>query len=88
MGRRQRWRELARLEEGKTAEVLVELKGGAGKKRAKKSSNPWNTPSSESEPERVKSESRLAGETDEKIQEELEKKVAQATEEGEKGTEE
>ena len=76
-GRRLRWRELARLEEGKTAEVLVELKGGAGKKRAKKSSNPWNTPSSESEPERVLSENGTK-----KIQEELEKKVAQAMEEG------
>ena len=81
-GRSLRWRELARLEEGMTAEVPVELKGGAGKKRAKKRNNPWNSPSSESEQEKVRSESSSAGETDKKIQEELEKKVAQAMEEG------
>ena len=42
-GRRLSWRDLAELGDGKTAEVMVELKGGTSKKKSKK--NPWNTPS-------------------------------------------
>ena len=52
-GRRLFWRDLAELGDGKTAEVMVELKGGMSKKKSKK--NPWITPSqssSGSEPER------------------------------------
>ena len=45
-GRRLSWRDLAELGDGKTAEVMIELKGGMSKKKSKK--NPWNTPSQSS----------------------------------------
>ena len=49
------WRDLAELGDGKTAEVMIELKGVMSKKKSKK--NPWNTPSqssSGSEPEIIR----------------------------------
>ena len=55
-GRRLTWRELAEIEEGKTVEVLLEMKGGTKKKRNEKEKNPWNSSESSSgmsEPERV-----------------------------------
>ena len=60
------WRSLG---DGKTAEVMIELKGLMRKKRSKE--NSWNTPShsfSGSEPE-------ISGTDDEKLQEVSEKKV-------------
>ena len=45
------------MRDGKTAEVMVELKGGMGKKKGRK--NPWLTPSqssSGSEPEMIRTE--------------------------------
>ena len=39
-GRRLSWGDLAELGDGKTAEVMVELRGGMGKKKKSKS-NPW-----------------------------------------------
>ena len=56
-GRRLSWRDLAELGDGKTAEVMIELKGGMSKKKSKK--NPWNTPSqssSGSDPEMIRTE--------------------------------
>ena len=44
--RRLSWRDLAELGDGKTAEVMVELRAGMGKKKSKK--NPWITPSQSS----------------------------------------
>ena len=41
-GWRLSWKDLAELGDGKTAEVMIELKGGMSKKKSKK--NPWNTP--------------------------------------------
>ena len=54
--RRLSWKELAELEDGKTAEVMVEMRGGMGKKKSRK--NPCITPSqsSGSEPEMVRTE--------------------------------
>ena len=49
------WEELSELRDGKTAEVMMELKGGMGKKKSRK--NPWLTPSqssSGSEPEMIR----------------------------------
>ena len=52
-GRRLLWRELAELEEGKTAEAWVGMKGGMGnEKRAKKCRDLWVS-SEESEREKV-----------------------------------
>ena len=85
-GRRLSWRELAGLRDGKTAEVMIELKGGMSKKKSKK--NPWNTPSqssSGSEPEIIRTEtggSSAEERDDEKLQEVLEKKVTEALKEG------
>ena len=85
-GRRLSWRDLAELGDGKTAEVMIELKGVMSKKKSKK--NPWNTPSqssSGSEPEIIRTEtggSSVEERDDEKLQEVLEKKVTEALEEG------
>ena len=74
------------LRDGKTAEVMVELKGGMGKKKGRK--NPWVTPSqssSGSEPEMIKTETggnQVKERDDERLQEVLEKKVKEALEEG------
>ena len=79
------WKELTELEDGKTAEVMVRMGGGMGKKKSRK--NPWITPtqSSGSEPEMVRTEtgsSTVEERDDEKLQEVLERKVTQALEEG------
>ena len=85
-GRRLSWIDLAELGDGKTAEVMVELRGGMGKKKSKK--NPWITPSQSSsgtEPEMIRTETggSSAEERDnEKLQEVLERKVTKALEEG------
>ena len=84
-GRRLSWRELAGLKDGKMAEIMIELKGGTSKKKNKK--NPWNTPSqsSGSEPEVIRTEtggSSTEERDDGKLQEVLEKKVAEALKEG------
>ena len=59
---------------GGVIEVTVKMRSGMGKKRSKKNRNPWNTPSSESEPEKIRS-------TDEahqqQTQEELQRRVTQ-----------
>ena len=74
------------LGDGKTAEVMVELRGGMGVKKSKK--NPWITPSqssSGSEAEMIRTETggSSAEERDnEKLQEVLERKVTKALEEG------
>ena len=85
-GRRLSWGDLAELGDGKTAEVMVELRAGMGKKKSKK--NPWVTPSessSGSEPEMVRTEtggSSAEERENEKLQEVLERKVTKALEEG------
>ena len=85
-GRRLSWGELSELRDGKTAEVMVELKGGMGKKKGRK--NPWVTPSqssSGSEPEMIRTEkggNQVRERDDERLQEVLEKKVKEALEEG------
>ena len=56
-GRRLTWPELAETEDGKTVEVLLEMRRGTKKKRKKKEKNQWNSSESSSgvsEPERVK----------------------------------
>ena len=83
-GRRLSWRDLAELGDGKTAEVMIELKGGMIKKSKK---NPWNTPnqsSSGSEPEMFRTEtggSSVEERDDEKLQEMLGNKLTEALEE-------
>ena len=78
--------ELSELRDGKTAEVMVELKVGIGKKQGRK--NPWVTPSqssSGSEPEMIRTETggnQVKERDDERLQEVLEKKVKEALEEG------
>ena len=58
-----------------------EDEGGMGKKLGKKNRNTWNTPSSESELEKIRSGSSSAAEADQQqMQEELQRKVAQAME--------
>ena len=80
-GRRETWKSVAAMEDGRAIEVTVKMKGGVGKKRGKKNRNPWNTPSSESEPEKIQSGSSSADEADQQqMQEELQRKVAQAME--------
>ena len=85
-GRRLWWGELSELRDGKTAEVMVELRGGMGKKKGRK--NSWITPSqssSGSEPKMIRTETggNQAGErNDERLQEVLERKVKEALEEG------
>ena len=77
---------LSGLRGGKTAEVMVELKGGMGKKKGR--TNPWVTPSqssSGSEPEMIKTETggdQVKERDNERLQEVLEKKVKEALEEG------
>ena len=77
--------DLAELGDGKTVEVMVELRGGMVKKKSKR--NPWITPSqssSGSEPEMVRTEMGCSSaERDgEKLQDVLERKVNKALEEG------
>ena len=43
------------MENGRVVEVTVKMRGGMGKKRSKKDRNPWNTPSSGREPDRISS---------------------------------
>ena len=75
-GRTVQWRDLEETEEGKVVEVMVELRGGMGKKKMKK--NPWITPSqpsSGSEPGMVRTETEGCSaeeRDDEKVQEVLE----------------
>ena len=73
-GRKETWESVAAMENGRVVEVTVKMRGGMGKKRNKKNSNLWNTPSSESEPDGSSS-------TDEthqqQTQEELQRKVTQ-----------
>ena len=54
-GRRETWESVAAIENGRVVEVTVKMRGGMGKKRNKKDRNPWNTPSSGSEPDRISS---------------------------------
>ena len=54
-GRRETWESVAAMENGRVVEVTVKMRGGMGKKRNKKDRNPWNTPSSGSEPDRISS---------------------------------
>ena len=84
-GRRLSWEGLAGLDEGKMAEVMIELKGGMSKKKNRR--NPWTTPSqsSGSEPEIIRTETGSSSNEereDEKLKEVLEKKVAEALKEG------
>ena len=73
-GRRNTWESVATVENGRVIEVTVKMRSGMGKKRSKKNRNPWSTPSSESEPEKIRS-------TDEahqqQTQEELQRRVTQ-----------
>ena len=74
-GRRETWESVAAMENGRVVEVTVRMRGGMGNKRNKKDRNPWNTPSSGSEPDRISS----ADEThQQQTQEELQRKVTQA----------
>ena len=74
LGRKETWESVAAMENGRVVEVTMKMRGGVGKKRNKKNSNPWNTPSSESESDKSSS-------TDEtfqqQTQEELQRKVTQ-----------
>ena len=84
-GRRLSWEGLAGLDDGKTAEVMIELKGGMSKKKNRK--NPWTTPSqsSGSEPEIIRTETGSSSNEerdDEKLKEVLEKKVEEALKDG------
>ena len=84
-GRRLSWEGLAGLDEGKMAEVMIELKGGMSKKKNRR--NPWTTPSqsSGSEPEIIRTETGSSSNEerdDEKLKEVLEKKVAEALKDG------
>ena len=84
-GRRLSWEELAGLDDGKMAEVMIELKGGTSKKKNRK--NPSTTPSqsSGSEPEIIRTETGSSSNEerdDEKLKEVLEKKVTEALKEG------
>ena len=84
-GRRLSWEGLAGLDDGKMAEVMIELKGGMSKKKNRK--NPWTTPSqsSGSEPEIIKTETGSSSNEerdDEKLKEVLEKKVEEALKNG------
>ena len=85
-GKRLSWEELSELRDGKTAEVMMEFKGGMGRKKSRK--NPWLTPSQSStgsEPEMIWTETggdQVKQRNDEKLQEVLEKKVQEALEEG------
>ena len=73
-GRRETWESVAAMENGRVVEVTVRMRGGMGKKRNKKDRNPWNTPSSGSEIDRISS----ADEThQQQMQEELQRKVTQ-----------
>ena len=73
-GRRETWESVAAMENGRVVEVTVKMRGGMGKKRNKKDRNPWNTPSSGSEPDRISS----ADEThQQQTQEELQREVTQ-----------
>ena len=77
--RRETWETVMAMEDGRVIEVAVKMKGGMGKKRSRKNNNPWNTPSSESEPEKSNS----ADETNQhQMQEELQRMVTQAMEQG------
>ena len=84
-GRRLSWEGLAGLDDGKMAEVMIELKGGMSKKKNRK--NPWTTPSqsSGSEPEIIRTETGSSSNEerdDEKLKEVLEKKVEEALKDG------
>ena len=84
-GRRLSWEGLAGLDDGKMAEVMIELKGGMSKKKNRR--NPWTTPSqsSGSEPEIIRTETGSSSNEerdDEKLKEVLEKKVAEALKDG------
>ena len=68
------------MEDGRVIEVAVKMKGGTGKKRSKKNKNPWNTPSSESEPEKSSSADEA---NQQQMQEELQRMVTQTMEQGE-----
>ena len=54
-GRKETWKSVAAMENGRVIEVTVKKRCGMGKKRSKKNRNPWSTPSSESEPEKSSS---------------------------------
>ena len=58
-GRRLRWRELAGLEEGQTAEVLVELKGGSGQETGQEEQQSVEHSSVRERPGKVRSESKF-----------------------------
>ena len=77
-GRRETWESVTAMEDGRVIEVAVKMKGGMGKKRSKKNKNPWNTPSSESEPEKSSS----ADETNQQQMQELQRMVTQTMEQG------
>ena len=62
------------MEDGRMIEVTVKMKGGTGKKRSKKNRNLWNTPSSESEPEKSSSTDEIH---QQQTQEELQRRVTQ-----------
>ena len=78
---------MAEIEEGKTAEVLLEMKGGMGRKRNKEEKNPRNSSESSSgvsEPERVNAEAESSS-AEESVGEDSRddgKKATQALEEG------
>ena len=43
--RRETWKDVAAMEDGRMIAVTGMMRGGMGKRRAKKDWNPWNTPS-------------------------------------------
>ena len=69
------WQELAELEEGRTAEVLIGMKGGMENRNRTKYRKPRKS-SDESEPEEVRSESSSAEEMDGKKAQEAFEKMA------------
>ena len=73
-GRRETWESVAAMENGRVVEVTVRMRGGMGKKRNKKDRNPWNTPPSGSEIDRISSADEIH---QQQTQEELQRKVTQ-----------
>ena len=73
-GRMETWESVTAMENGRVIEVTVKMRGGMGKKRSKKNRNSWNTPSSESEPEKSSSTDEMH---QQQTQQELQRTVTQ-----------
>ena len=78
-GRRETWECVTAMEDGRVIEVAKRMKCGTGKKRNKMNKNPWNTPSSESEPGKSSSTDEIH---QQQTQEELQRMVTQTMEQG------